>query len=48
LISDFREQRWPRAWGVTTLASGRVISSPAVANGLIYVGSTDGYLYALQ
>lgn len=27
---------------------GRVISSPAVANGLAYVGSTDGNLYAVD
>ena len=27
---------------------GRVISSPAVVNGVIYVGSTDGNLYALD
>ncbi len=27
---------------------GRVISSPAVANGIIYVGSTDGNLYAVD
>jgi hypothetical protein len=28
--------------------SGRVISSPAVANGVAYVGSTDGRLYAVD
>jgi eukaryotic-like serine/threonine-protein kinase len=28
--------------------SGRVISSPAVVNGVAYVGSTDGNLYALD
>jgi outer membrane protein assembly factor BamB len=27
---------------------GLVISSPAIANGLVYVGSTDGYLYAVD
>lgn len=27
---------------------GRVISSPAVANGVAYVGSTDGHLYAVD
>ena len=27
---------------------GAVISSPAVANGIVYVGSTDGYLYAID
>jgi outer membrane protein assembly factor BamB len=44
------------ASGVATLngikwkfhTSGRVISSPAVANGIVYVGSTDGSLYALD
>ena len=28
--------------------SGNVISSPAVVNGVAYVGSTDGNLYALD
>ena len=27
---------------------GQVISSPAVANGIIFVGSTDGNLYAVD
>ena len=27
---------------------GQVISSPAIANGMAYVGSTDGNLYALN
>lgn len=27
---------------------GSIISSPAVENGVIYVGSTDGYLYAIE
>jgi outer membrane protein assembly factor BamB len=27
---------------------GLIISSPAIANGLAYVGSTDGYLYAID
>ena len=27
---------------------GLIVSSPAVANGLAYVGSTDGYLYAVD
>jgi eukaryotic-like serine/threonine-protein kinase len=27
---------------------GLIISSPAIANGLAYVGSTDGYLYAVD
>jgi len=27
---------------------GRVISSPAVVNGVAYVGSTDGNLYAID
>jgi outer membrane protein assembly factor BamB len=34
------------AW---TFATGDVVeSSPAVANGLVYIGSNDGYLYALD
>ena len=28
--------------------SGRVISSPAIVSGVVYVGSTDGNLYALD
>jgi outer membrane protein assembly factor BamB len=27
---------------------GSFFSSPLIANGVVYVGSTDGYLYALQ
>ena len=27
---------------------GRVISSPTIANGMVYVGSTDGNLYAIE
>ena len=27
---------------------GQVISSPAVANGMVFVGSTDGNLYAVD
>ena len=27
---------------------GTVISSPAVVNGVVYVGSQDGYLYAIS
>ena len=27
---------------------GLILSSPAIANGLAYVGSTDGYLYAVD
>jgi hypothetical protein len=27
---------------------GRVVSSPAVVNGVVYVGSTDGNFYALD
>ena len=34
------------AWRAPT--DGDVISSPAVANGTVYVGSGDGHLYALQ
>jgi outer membrane protein assembly factor BamB len=32
-------------WRFST--GGMVISSPAIANGLLYVGSTDQFLYAL-
>jgi hypothetical protein len=35
-----------RVWSYTT--SYRVISSPAVANGIVYVGSDDNNLYALN
>lgn len=28
--------------------AGRVVSSPAVANGVVYIGSANGYLYALD
>src|SRR3954467_9919340 len=34
------------AWRAPT--DGDVVSSPAVANGTVYVGSGDGHLYALQ
>lgn len=35
--------------GVSKLfTAGTILSSPVVANGTIYVGSTDGYLYALM
>jgi outer membrane protein assembly factor BamB len=27
---------------------GAILSSPVVADRVVYVGSTDGYLYALQ
>ena len=27
---------------------GSVLSSPVVANGVVYFGSTDGYLYAVR
>jgi len=27
---------------------GSIFSSPLVANGVVYVGSTDGFLYALE
>ena len=30
------------------MTAGAILSSPTVANGVIYVGSTDGNLYALQ
>jgi outer membrane protein assembly factor BamB len=29
------------------MAVGAILSSPAIANGTIYVGSTDGNIYAL-
>jgi eukaryotic-like serine/threonine-protein kinase len=29
-------------------AAGSILSSPAVVDGVLYVGSTDGYLYALR
>jgi outer membrane protein assembly factor BamB len=34
------------AWRAPT--EGDVVSSPAVANGVVYIGSGDGYLYALD
>jgi outer membrane protein assembly factor BamB len=43
-ISDVNAQVLARAW--TGAASGAVNSSPAVANGVVYVGSADGKLYA--
>ena len=33
-------------WGLTT--GGEVYSSPAVSNGVVYVGSDDGNVYALN
>jgi eukaryotic-like serine/threonine-protein kinase len=40
----------PRLTGVKWKfhTSGLIISSPAIANGLAYVGSTDGNLYAID
>src|SRR5207302_1616974 len=32
----------------TAATGGRVLSSPAVANGLVYIGSEDGHLYAFD
>jgi outer membrane protein assembly factor BamB len=29
-------------------AVGSFFSSPLIANGAVYIGSTDGYLYALE
>jgi outer membrane protein assembly factor BamB len=29
-------------------AIGAIFSSPLVANGVVYFGSTDGFLYALE
>src|SRR5271165_1360269 len=41
-VTQFGKIKWKFHTG------GRVISSPAVANGLVYVGSTDGNLYAVE
>jgi eukaryotic-like serine/threonine-protein kinase len=41
-VEQFGKIKWKFQTG------GRVISSPAVANGMVYFGSTDGYLYALM
>lgn len=41
-VPRFNQIKW------TFHTSGRVISSPAVSNGMIYVGSTDGNLYAVD
>jgi outer membrane protein assembly factor BamB len=45
----------PEVWGKglaeaydTILSLGSVLSSPAVADGVVYFGSADGYLYALE
>ncbi len=35
-----------KLWSFT--AGGHVVSSPAVANGVVYVGSDDGTVYALN
>ena len=36
---------WEELWQFTT--GGSVLSSPAVANGVVYVGSSDGNVYAI-
>ena len=41
-VPRFNQIKW------TFHTGGRVISSPAVSNGIIYVGSTDGNLYAVD
>jgi eukaryotic-like serine/threonine-protein kinase len=41
-VPRFNKIKW------TFHTSGRVISSPAVSNGMAYVGSTDGNLYAVD
>ena len=41
-VPRFNQIKW------TFHTSGRVISSPAVSNGMVYVGSTDGNLYAVD
>jgi outer membrane protein assembly factor BamB len=30
------------------ISVGSIFSSPLVANGVVYFGSTDGFLYALE
>ena len=42
----FLRRACPPLWTATT--GGQVFSSPAVANGVVYVGSTDGKLYAFK
>jgi outer membrane protein assembly factor BamB len=41
-VPQFSKIKWKFHTG------GRLISSPAVANGMVYVGSTDGNLYAVD
>ena len=43
----------PRIWSLSTsrltfITDGDVVSSPAVAGSVIYVGSEDGHLYAVD
>ena len=40
-VEQFSKIKWKFQTG------GRVISSPAVADGMVYFGSTDGNLYSL-
>jgi len=44
ILSDINAPALGRAWSGAT--AGAVNSSPAVANGVVYVGSADGKLYA--
>jgi outer membrane protein assembly factor BamB len=46
---------FPSSWRETPIAAadrqfaiGAVFSSPLIANGVVYFGSTDGYMYALE
>ncbi len=45
-ISDIGPSNLSLAWRFAT--SGSVISSPSVCDDIVYVGSTDGYIYALD
>jgi eukaryotic-like serine/threonine-protein kinase len=44
--SNWREG--PLAAADRQFAIGAIFSSPLIANGVVYVGSTDGYVYALE
>ena len=41
-VPAFTKVKW------TFKTDGRIIASPAIANGLAYVGATDGYMYAVD
>ena len=45
-IKVLRFQIGTRLW--TTSTRSAIDSSPAIANGVLYIGSNDGYLYALH